>query len=59
MLGGDSVCNAADEISSGFGSGYEYLVDSRTMLASEFKAARIQYQIQKPNIKVCSVSCIF
>lgn len=53
VLGGDSACNAAEEISSGFGSGYTYMIDSKSMLSSEFKTARIQYQIQKPNIKVC------
>ncbi|XP_014288715.1 protein sneaky [Halyomorpha halys] len=52
MLGGDSACDAAEEISSGFGSGYTYMIDSKSMLASEFKTARIQYQIQKPNIKI-------
>ncbi|XP_073996960.1 ubiquitin protein ligase sneaky isoform X2 [Rhodnius prolixus] len=49
-VGGDNVCDPSRSLSSGFGSGYEYIIKSRDRLSQEFKGGHIQYKIERPNI---------
>lgn len=51
-VGGDNVCDPSRSLSSGFGSGYEYIIKSRDRLSQEFKGGHIQYKIERPNIPV-------